>query len=281
MRLERISSRVRSSGARSSISSSKVRLASSIIAHSSPRTSMPWPAQPLGVDEVRLVAELVDAERVGQPAGGIDGDDGDARALGGQAHGQRRRRRRLADAARARADDDALVAQARPHSAPSSSRARAASRSVLARSTSGSVVTGGARPAAQARAAARAARRARAWAWRAARTSGPSGAAASRRASAALKRWGSMPLQTTSSTSSPSSSRSASCSVERLVDRHLLGPRPRRRRRSARGSQSIASIVRPWRAIRPDARASGRRSRGALSTATPWPVAGASRTTRS
>ena len=42
MRLRITSSSVRRSGARCSISSSKVRLASSISAHSSPRISTPW-----------------------------------------------------------------------------------------------------------------------------------------------------------------------------------------------------------------------------------------------
>ena len=45
MRLARISSRVAASGASTSMSSSKVRFASSIIAHSSPRSSSPWPAK--------------------------------------------------------------------------------------------------------------------------------------------------------------------------------------------------------------------------------------------
>ena len=64
MRFESTASRVRSSGACHSISSSKVRLASSIIAHSSPSTS--------GVDAPLLVAELGQAERVRQPLGRID-----------------------------------------------------------------------------------------------------------------------------------------------------------------------------------------------------------------
>src|SRR4051812_30834101 len=48
MRLANTSSRVRASGARRSISSSNVRLASSIIAHSSPRISTPWAAKRAG-----------------------------------------------------------------------------------------------------------------------------------------------------------------------------------------------------------------------------------------
>src|SRR3954452_19732002 len=48
MRLASTSSRVRSSGARCSMSWSNVRLASSIIAHSSPRISTPWAAKRLG-----------------------------------------------------------------------------------------------------------------------------------------------------------------------------------------------------------------------------------------
>ena len=48
MRLDSTSSRVRGSGARCSISSSNVRLASSISAHSSPRISTPWSANRSG-----------------------------------------------------------------------------------------------------------------------------------------------------------------------------------------------------------------------------------------
>jgi hypothetical protein len=51
------------------MSSSKVRLASSIIAHSSPSISIPWPAKRAG-RRARLVAELLEPERVGQRRAG-------------------------------------------------------------------------------------------------------------------------------------------------------------------------------------------------------------------
>jgi hypothetical protein len=66
-----------------------------------------------GVDEVRLVAELGDAEGVREPLRGIDRDHRDLQALRRHAHRQRRRRRRLPDAAGARADDDALAVEQR------------------------------------------------------------------------------------------------------------------------------------------------------------------------
>ena len=109
MRLASTSSRVRASGARCSISSSNVRLASSISAHSSPRISTPWAAKRSGVDPPRLVAELLEPERVREPARGVDRDDRDLRAVGRGAHRERGRGRRLAHAAGAGADDDPLA----------------------------------------------------------------------------------------------------------------------------------------------------------------------------
>ena len=60
----------------------------------------------LRVDQPRLVAELLEPERVRQPPGGVDGHHGDLGARGGGAHRERGGGRRLADAARAGADHD-------------------------------------------------------------------------------------------------------------------------------------------------------------------------------
>ena len=65
-----------------------------------------------GVHAARLVAELLEAERVGQPPGRVDRDDRDALAGRREAERDRRRRRRLADPAGARDDADALALQA-------------------------------------------------------------------------------------------------------------------------------------------------------------------------
>ena len=284
MRLARISSRVRSSGASRSISSSKVRLASSIIAHSSPRTSMPWPAQALGVDAARLVAQLVDAQRVGQPPRRVDRDDRDARALGGQAHRQRGRRRRLAHAARARADDDALAAPARAaHSARSSSRARRASRQAVGVEDERQRDDRGAPSAAAQAPQLRALRRARARGrGGAARTAGRSGAASSARRLGGAEALGrSTPLTTTSVDLEPERRRAARrCRVERLVDRHLLGAWPPRRRPSARGRRASRRSYGPGGRSGPRARP--RRRCAARSAPRPRGRSpGASRTTRS
>ena len=108
------------------MSSSKVRLASSIIAHSSPCISMPWPAKRAGsTRRGSLPSSSSPSEFASRLAGSIV-TTATRVPCGGEAHRQRRRGRRLAHAARARADDDALAGQARPHSARSSSRARRA-----------------------------------------------------------------------------------------------------------------------------------------------------------
>ena len=107
---------------------------------------MPWPARRAGSTRCGSLPSSSTPERVRQPARGVDGDDGDARALGREAHGQGGRRRRLAHAARARADDDALAGQARSHSQRSSSRARRASRAAPSSKANGSVATGARAP---------------------------------------------------------------------------------------------------------------------------------------
>ena len=122
--------------------------------------------------------------------------------------------------------------------------------------------------------------RARACAWRAARTSGPSGAAVERAHVGGAEALGEHAVaRRRGRRSRPTSSRSASCrasvSLTGISSGRATATTPVRS-----GSETIASIVRPWRAMRPT-RAASANVRGALSTATPWPVAGASRTTRS
>ena len=63
-------------------------------------------AEALRVDQARLVAELLQAERGREPARGIDGHHGDLLARGGGAHRERGGGGRLAHAAGAGADDD-------------------------------------------------------------------------------------------------------------------------------------------------------------------------------
>ena len=62
------------------------------------------------VDQPRLVAELLQPERVREPLRRVDRDDRDLGALGGGAHRERGGGRRLPDAARAGADDDPAAA---------------------------------------------------------------------------------------------------------------------------------------------------------------------------
>ena len=82
--------------------------------------------EPLGLDPVWLVRELVDAERVGQSLGGIDRDDRDLGALGRHPQGDRRRGRRLADASGSGADADPLAVEqlGDAHGAPPASALR-------------------------------------------------------------------------------------------------------------------------------------------------------------
>ena len=62
--------------------------------------------RPRDLDPPRLVVQLDQAERLGQPPGRVDGEDDDAPAGLRRGQRQRRRRRRLAHAAGAAADDD-------------------------------------------------------------------------------------------------------------------------------------------------------------------------------
>ena len=73
----------------------------------------PVGAEALGVDEPRLVAQLLHPERVGEALGGVDRDDRDPQPVGRHAHRERGRRGRLADAARAGADHDPLAVEQR------------------------------------------------------------------------------------------------------------------------------------------------------------------------
>src|SRR5437763_10075388 len=77
------------------------------------------------VDGPGLAGELTQPERLRQPRGGVDRDDSDARAASGDPQRERRRGRRLAHAARAHADADALCAHPLEHIAVLASGHRA------------------------------------------------------------------------------------------------------------------------------------------------------------
>ena len=68
-------------------------------------------ADALGLDQSRLVAELLEAERVRQPPRRVDGHDGDLRAVGRRAHRERGGGRGLAHAAGAGAHHDPAAGQ--------------------------------------------------------------------------------------------------------------------------------------------------------------------------
>ncbi len=68
----------------------------------------PVGAEALRVDQPRLVAELLEPERRREPPRGVDRDHRDLQPALGHPHRERGRRRRLAHAARAGADDDPL-----------------------------------------------------------------------------------------------------------------------------------------------------------------------------
>ena len=182
--------------------------------------------QARGVDEVRLVAELVDARaRSASRRAGSIVTTATRAALGREAHGEGGRRRRLADAARARADDDALAGQARSHSAALQlARQAREPRRRRPRRRTAAWPRGARAPRRRRRSCAALGAGARVRVARSADLRAVGRRCSSARASAAAKRWASMPLTTTRPTSRPMSSRSASLQGERLVDRHLLGP---------------------------------------------------------
>ena len=127
------------SGASSSMSSSKVRLASSIIANSSPRGSSPEPPRSRATSTGwgRLPSESRPSASASRRAGSIV-TSATRRPSRGQSQGDRRGDGRLADAAGTGADHDALAGQgARPgasrRAAPASRPAR---RSTSARPSS-------------------------------------------------------------------------------------------------------------------------------------------------
>jgi len=62
-----------------------------------------------GVDALRLVAQLLQPKRVGEPLRGVDREHADLQPAGSHPGRDRSRRRRLADPARPRADADLLV----------------------------------------------------------------------------------------------------------------------------------------------------------------------------
>ena len=86
----------------------------------------------LGVDPARLVAQLAQAERVGEPLRRVDRQHADAQPAGRHAGRDRRRGRRLADPAGAGADADVLAFEDLADRRPSG---RASSRAVCAAST--------------------------------------------------------------------------------------------------------------------------------------------------
>src|SRR5262249_26678247 len=67
----------------------------------------------LARDRLRAIPERLDAERVGEPARGIDGEDERAPPAPRGLEAERRGDRRLADAAAADADDDAPAPEER------------------------------------------------------------------------------------------------------------------------------------------------------------------------
>ena len=208
----------------------------------------------------------------------------DPRAPRGQPHGDRRRGGGLAHAARARADAPRAcrepvdqVRGSRTSSPPR--RASAGPSSPSAVKTKGSVRTGVSPTARRSRASCERCAFARAASARAARAARDGGAASSATTSAPRNRCGSTPLTTTAASGCPAAWRKGVAQRERLVDRHLLGPATATTAVFS-GSASIAWIRPPWRATGPR-RAASANVPGAVSTATPWPVAGASRITRS
>ena len=84
-----------------SMTSSKVRFMSSIIASSRPPAAASTPGH-----RARRVVELAQAHRLGEPPGRVDRQHDDLAPALGRAQRERRRRRRLADPAGAAADDD-------------------------------------------------------------------------------------------------------------------------------------------------------------------------------
>ena len=122
-------------------------------------------------------------------------------------------------------------------------------------------------------------RRARACAASARWTPGPSGCSSSRRASAGVKRSGARALTTIASSSASRLSRSASCSASVSVTASSSA-RATATTAVTSGSLSVAWMIDAWRATGPVCAAPAN-ARGALSTATPCPVAGASTMTRS
>ena len=286
MRLARISSRVSSSGESRSTSSSNVRLGSSVIAHSSPLISTPAAGEARRIDERagRCPSSSRPSASASRSAGSIVTTATRAPSRR-EAHRDRGRGRRLADAARAGADHDALALEALAERAH---RTRSRSPGELARSTPRRARAGTGRaarpPGSRARAAVapavRAAARARAWRPRAASTTRSPARPSSAAASAALKRRGLTRLATASESSRPVRSASARSSCERLVDRQLLRPRDG----DHGGALGIADERVDRRRLArdaADARRAGERRAAPSSTAIPWPLAGASRITRS
>ena len=204
---------VRGSGASSSMSSSKVRLESSIIANSSPRASSPEPSGARPVDGLGPVVERIQAQRLGQPTGGVDRDQGHAAALGGQSRARppptpwscrpRRRPRRSRRACRpALAPGGSRRLRAQPTGEVfdvRATRARPANRN-------GSVVSEHRAARAAAARAALAERATRAANQRASLTAGSSWAPASARRSPGLKRDGNSRFTTTASIPRPNRS---------------------------------------------------------------------------
>ena len=270
------------------MSSSNVRLASSIIAHSSPCISMPWPGE---ARRGRRAAARCRAPRgrASRPAAS-PGRSSRPRPCAPRRRGPSRARRTSSSCrprpsrrrcttrlpSRRSAMLTGRTLRARAARQPRRRARRRASRG--RRRRPGAAADGS---STSARAAARAARAARGRGVRGdrarARPRRCAASGSSSAASASVKRSGARALATTRSRPAR---RSSSRRCVGLVDRHLLRRRDRDDAVTAR-SASVASIV----ARLPRDRARPRRPRanvrGASSTATPWPVAGASTTTRS
>ena len=262
------------------MSSSKVRLASSIIAHSSPRSSMPWPAKRAGSTRCgSLPSSSSPSALASRRAGSIVTTATRAPSAA----------RPMASAA------DVVVLPTPPEPAQmtmrlparraltaqrSSARARRCEpRERRPRTRTAAWPRGRARRGAGAELRRAGRGRGRA-AWRAARTSGPSGAARERARLGGGEALGEHAVDDDQVDRRGRCRRAArrcraSVSLTGISSGRATATTPVRS-----GSETIASIVRPWRAMRPT-RAACAKVRGALSTATPWPVAGASRMTRS
>ena len=249
---------------------------------------MPWPAKRAGSTSARLVAELVEPERVGQPPRRVDRHDRDAsrRARPGPS-----RARPTSSSCRRRPSpaqiDDPLAVERAGSIASRRASSRVEPRERIAATSAAGDVRHRRRSARstprRSRAQLRALRpRARVHGQRGAHRGELAVARCSAAASSAAVRRSRRSAvddderEVAARWPARSASRSASVSLTGISSGGVTATIAVRV-----GSASIASMMRPWRAIGPTPRRVGERLRGAASTATPCPVAGASTITRS